>query len=186
MNCELLRIMFDKNQHYSYSLNRSSQLEGLITLGKIKKIKFEFLKSMCHHPGHPIAIHWRDNRILNLECENNTCEIKIENRTKNIFFQLIQPVVQHPEIRYISILNDIRLPYWNKYYEFIFILNRARKTLIIPTEKTFSLKMINRLKKDWLILVERLVQQKEEMDIIDLASPRPFSYSDFKIIPEMK
>ncbi|MHA1330757.1 MAG: hypothetical protein ACTSR2_06750 [Candidatus Hodarchaeales archaeon] len=186
MDCELLRLMFNKNQNYSYSINRSSQIEGLLVLGKINKLRFEFLKSICHHPNQSITIHWRDIKILTLKCEDNICEITVESRAKNIFFQLIQPLIQHPEIRYLSILNDIRLPYWEKYYEFIFVLNRAGKTLIIPTEKMFSLKRIDRLKKDWLIIVQKFTKQKEEMDILDLASPRPFSYSDFKIIPEMK
>lgn len=181
MNCNLIHLIFDGKDHPHFSFNRDAQVEAILELGRVKRISIDFLSDICHHPNHPSQIFWHDIPIVCIRCFGAQCDFEVLSNTQNILFQLIQPVIQLPVVRYIAILVDLMLPGWNSHQEFIMTLNRAGKLLLIPTEIPLAPLEIIKVKKTWRIRVNRLVELKNNYKLLDAIKPRLFPKNEFRI-----
>lgn len=184
MNCDLIRIIFDRNKPFHFSYNRDAQVESILELGRAKRISIEFLTEVCHHPDHPRQVRWNEIPIVNIKCFGDWCNFEILNNSQDVIFQLIQPVIQLPKMRYIAILVDIRLPGWNSCQELIIVLNRAGKMLLIPSKIDLTPLDLLKLRKNWSILTRKLVQLKDDLKLLDIIAPRLFPNSNFQIFTQ--
>ncbi|NHJ03110.1 MAG: hypothetical protein EAX86_13315 [Candidatus Heimdallarchaeota archaeon] len=174
--------MFDRNNHISDSNEREAYIEALTGLGKIKRIEFHFMVELCNHSGSkPICISWKDLPILRYRCHENRAEFEIQHSFGNFFFQLLQPIICLTYIRHIAILADLRLPSWSENQEFIIILNRYGGTFIIPSNENFSLFHLKKLETSWKIRGKKILELKNNLDLIDVIAPETFSPRDFRI-----
>ncbi|UCG90494.1 MAG: hypothetical protein JSU57_01820 [Candidatus Heimdallarchaeota archaeon] len=181
MNCKLIHLIFDRKNFFHFSFNRDAQVEAILELGRVKRISIDFLSDICHHPNHPSQIFWHEIPIVCIRCIGAQCDFEVLNNIQNILFQLIQPVIQLPIVRYIAILVNLVLPGWNTHQEFIMALNRAGKLLLIPTEIALAPLELLKLKKNWRIRVNKLIELKNNLKLLDAIKPRLFPNSEFRI-----
>ncbi|MFX1282057.1 MAG: hypothetical protein ACFFB5_00315 [Promethearchaeota archaeon] len=181
MNCKLLHLIFDKRDQFHFSFNRDAQVEAILELGRVKRISIDFLSDICHHPKHPSRIFWHEIPIVCIRCFGIQCDFEVLDNTHNILFQLIQPVIQLPAVRYIAILVNLALPGWKSHQEFIMILNRVGKLLLIPCEIALTPLELLKIKKNWRIRVNKLIELKNNYKLLDAIAPRLFPNSEFRI-----
>ncbi|MFX0016589.1 MAG: hypothetical protein ACFFB2_16340 [Promethearchaeota archaeon] len=181
MNCKLIHEIFERNESLHYSFDRDARIEATLEMGRIKRIGITFLTSLCHHPDNPSLIHWREIPILRITCFGHYCEFIILKNKLNILFYLIHPIIQQTNVRYIALLIDVRLPWWNDYHELILVLNCVGKLLLIPTEITLSSLELKKINKIWEIRVNNLLKLKNEPKLLDIIAPNDFSWHDFRI-----
>ncbi len=181
MNCKLIPLIFERNEPFHFSFDRDAQIEAILKLGRVKRISIDFLSVMCHHPNHSNQIYWREIPIVQIRCFGSQCAVEIHNNLQEILFRLIQPIIQHSKLRYIALLVELSLPGWDTPHEFIFVLNRTGKLLLIPTETALSHLELLKIKKYWSIQVKKCLKSKDNLKLLDIVAPESFPKSDFRI-----
>lgn len=182
MNCKLIHMIFNRNELFHFSFDRDAQVEAILGMGQVKRISIDFLTEICHHPSHPSQIFWREIPIVRIKCLGVQCEFEILSNAQNILYQIIQPVIQLPHLRYIATLVDLRLPGWNSYQEFIMALNRVGKLLLIPTKIALSTLELLKINKRWKVQTNKLLELKNDLKLLDVIAPaKSFPKSEFRI-----
>ncbi|MFX1507850.1 MAG: hypothetical protein ACFFDC_17315 [Promethearchaeota archaeon] len=181
MNCKLIGIIFDRKEPFHFSFDRDAQIEAILRIGRVKNIGIEFLSEMCHHPNYSSQIYWREHPIVHVRCFRSGCAFRILKNTQDIVFRLIQPVIQHTNLRYIAILVDLRLPGWSNPQEIIMVLNRIGKLLLIPTETSVSHLNFLKIRKFWKIQVKKCLKSKKDLKLLDIIAPESFPSNEFRI-----
>lgn len=181
MNCKLIHMIFERNEPFHLSFNRDAQVEAILEIGRVKQINIDFITNLCHHTKHSSQIYWCEIPIVQITCSGIQCEFEILSNTQDILFSIIQPIIQQTNLRYITILVDLSLSGWDSYYEFIMVLNRIGKLLLIPTKEALSLRDLSKMRKHWEIQVKKALEEKEDLKLLDIIAPKPFRYSDFRI-----
>ena len=106
---------------------------------------------------------------------------EILSYTQDIFFRLIQPIIQHTNLRYIATLVDLSLPGWVNPHEIIMVFNRVGKLLLIPTETTLVPLDFFKIRKYWKIHVKRYLKSKENLKLLEIIAPDSFPSNEFRI-----
>lgn len=181
MNCKLIHIIFERNELFHFSFDRDAQLEAILRIGRVKRISIDFLSEMCHHPNRSSQIYWREIPIVKINCFEKQCVFETLSNSQDILFRLIQPVIQHTNLRYIATLFDLSLPGWKHSQELIMVLNRAGKLLLIPTEIALSSYDFLRIKRYWKIQVKKCLKSKDDLKLLDIITPESFPINDFRI-----
>ncbi len=181
MNCKLIHIIFDRNEPFHFSFDRDAQVEAILDMGRVKHISIDFVTNVCNHSKHPSQIFCQETPIAFIKCLGVQCEFEVLNNKQNIIFQLIQPLIQLPHMRYITILVDLCFPDWNSYQEFLIALNRTGKLLLIPTEIILSPLELLKLKKYCKIQTNKFVKLRKNLKLLDVIAPRLFPNIEFRI-----
>ncbi|UCG01735.1 MAG: hypothetical protein JSW11_19265 [Candidatus Heimdallarchaeota archaeon] len=177
----MIHIIFERNEPFHFSFDRDAQIEAILKIGLVKRICTDFLSEMCPHPNHSSQIYWREIPIVKISCYRVQCVFKILSNKQDILFRLIQPVIQHTNVRYIALLVDLSLPGWTNHQELIMVLNRAGKMLLIPTETALSPLDFYKIKKYWKIQVNKCLKLKDTLKLLDIIAPESFPQNDFRI-----
>jgi hypothetical protein len=173
--------MFQIDEFVQRLNDRAYLIENLLSFGFVKRINIEFLHEYCKHPSKPSQIYWREIPIIRIRCTGKECDIRIQNNSQNVVFFLLKQIIQLSSVRFISVLLDLRLPSWDKPYEFVIIINRIGKMLIIPTSQKFSSKEIKKVEKHIKIQVSKKISQEKDLELIDIILPESLPLSDFKV-----
>jgi hypothetical protein len=174
-------IIFDRKEPFHFSFNRDAQIEAVMKIGRIKDISIEFISEMCQHPNYSSQIYWRELPIVRFSCFRSGCTFELLSNRQDILFQLIQPVIQHTNLRYIAIIVDLSLPGWGNPQEIIMVLNRVGKVFLIPSETALSHLDLLKIKKHWKIQVKKSLKSKEELKLLDIIAPESFPSNEFRI-----
>ena len=181
MDCNIIHKMFQIDELLQRLNDRAYLIENLLSTGFVKRITFEFLREYCKHPSKPSQIYWREIPIIRIRCTGKECDIRIQNNSQNVVFFLLRQIIQLSSVRFISVLIDLRLPSWDKPYEFVIIINRIGNMFIIPTMQNFSVKEIKKLQRQIMIQVSKKISQEKELELIDIIVPDSLPLSDFKV-----
>ena len=181
MECKVISKIFDINKPVTSSKYCTQILEVLLILGKAKQVNIEFLEKYCKHSDKPSQIYWRDIPIMGIKCLGREINFQIQNDKKNTLFFLLRQMVQSPSVSYITILIQLRLPPWERAHEFIIVINRTGKVLIIPTDHAFSSMELKKVSRFLMIRTERNINSEQDFDLIDILIPDTNPFNDFKI-----
>ncbi|MHA2175896.1 MAG: hypothetical protein ACXABI_13765 [Candidatus Hodarchaeales archaeon] len=181
MECKILLRMFRNEETRVTTNHRTHFLETLLALGEAKKITIEFMTDYCNHSSKPSSISWKDIPILRLKCEGTECDIHIQNNTQNIVFFLLQNLSDLPFVKFISLLIDLKIPSWDRSYEFIVIIDSLGNTSLIPSNRNFSSLDLKKLIKHLEIHTERKISSQNEEELIDILFSDKIPLHEFKI-----
>ncbi|MFX0171290.1 MAG: hypothetical protein ACFE9L_05170 [Candidatus Hodarchaeota archaeon] len=181
MNCQLIHLIFSKKDPSFFSLELEAQFEAILTLGRVKGITIDFLSEICTHPTRTSQIFWHEIPIMKIRCFGTQSDFEVFNNNQDILFYLIQPVIHISKLQFVSLLVDIRLPSWNNFHEFLFVLYRIGKLILFPTMKSFSSTDLIKLRRVCKIQAEKNIVKKQDLDLLDVIAPNPFPNSDFRI-----
>ncbi len=181
MDCKILHRMFESKEQVSLPILRAHVLDTLLSHGQVRRITIEFLDNYCNHSKKPSQIYWREMPILRVKCLGTEIDIRIQSNKQEVVSFLMKNIIQLPFVRFISILVEIRLPSWNKLYEFAIILNTEGKMLITPTKINFPAIELKKLTKYVKAQANRSFTQESDEDLLDILLPESLPLRDFKI-----
>ncbi|MHA1977387.1 MAG: hypothetical protein ACW98F_09810 [Candidatus Hodarchaeales archaeon] len=173
--------MFETNENGSIPNLRAHLLDTLLSLGQVRRITIEFLDDYCDHSTKPSQIYWREIPILRVKCLGTESDIRIQNNKEEVISFLMKNVITLPFVRFISILLEIRLPSWDRLYEFAFVLNSEGKMFITPTSHNISAADLKKLTKYVNVQANRSFAKEIDEEIIDIILPDTIPLRDFKI-----
>ena len=181
MDCKILHKMFESNERGNLPNLRAHVLDTLLSLGQVRRITIEFRNDYCSHSSKPSQIYWRELPILRVKCLGTESDIRIQNNKNDVIFFLMKNVIQLPFVQFISLLVDIRLPSWDKLYEFAFVLNSEGKMLISPSNHNISASDLKKLKKYVTVVANKSFTKEIDEDLLDILLPDTLPLRDFKI-----
>ncbi len=181
MDCNILHTMFETNETDNIPNLLTHFLDTLLSLGQVRRKTIEFLDDYCNHSTKPSQIYWREIPILRVKCLGTEIDIRIQNNKKEIVFFLMKNVIKIPFVRFISILLEIRLPSWDRLYEFAFVLSSEGRMFITPTSHNISTVDLKKLAKYVNVQVNRSFAKEIDEDLIDIILPDTIPLRDFKI-----
>jgi hypothetical protein len=160
---------------------RTHILETLLLVGHPKRIIIDLTNTSCSHSVKPSHIFWKDLPILKLTCLGTECDITIQNNTQNVLSFLLKHVIIDSLVSHFSILIDLKLPTWDQFYEFVFVINKEGFISTIPTSRPLSPVHLSKLVKYINIQTDRKSIKKDDSDLMDILVPNDLLLRDFKI-----